>query len=715
MIQQVQMTGTPVGKNNGSVSEKEDNGTFSSLFAATAGKIGKNVKSSKTSDDNEKAVSSGNSAADLKNSIWRTANGIFPFMPGAPNTLNTFADNGIQTETVSKLTSAENTLYGITNSLITDVNVENQPAATNLPEGGRAMVAAEKVNSENISLSINADSSIELQNSANLTNESAISNPVQINQPNTYLSANSKTQNKNILNTGQNNAAFPSGARDNYSNITGQLKTLETTARFPVAKQAENLQQVSNPLKVVQPDSSVDVLQTADTAPTPFSLTGTQEGRILQVPNTAQFAIVSPQQTGYETKDTDAAIYQTFSPVQSTAMQAVGSAELPSSNSVQKANAPPGSFVQPASSLAAEDENQIINPLLSDDPVQTVNPMPTENPIPTVNVMETDILVEETPALRFENPVQVVNALQTGGSLSVKKDDFIQSASQSQTITVQKDTQTENPETAFTQSAGKVPDVKSLGGSDKQVYNSPITPKAESMRAPDLTTDPANSVTEKTAQDVPASFLLTTHTADSSSQTVGLEGSKNAADSNKQQTDTKENADTNANILSVPVSLNTSRTVVLISDASTQIQKPVLQQVADQILVNYNQSKSEFKMELYPENLGKVSVKLSIENSVLTVSFLADNPKTQSLLLSHAGHIQSVLQDTVNQPVQVIEQQPKQWYQQYQGNSHQSPQQDQQQQQNRTYSSFDTVEDHVNNSEDFLTVMQRLRMQVVLS
>lgn len=175
----------------------------------------------------------------------------------------------------------------------------------------------------------------------------------------------------------------------------------------------------------------------------------------------------------------------------------------------------------------------------------------------------------------------------------------------------------------------------------------------------------------------------------------------------------EEKTDTTDKTGSLPASysLNDKRMIVSVSDASSQIKKPILHQVTDQVLMNYHQNKKEFQMELYPENLGKVSVKLSMQNNVLTVAISSENSKTQSLLLSHAGHIQSVLQDSMNQNVQVIDSQPKQWYQQNQDNPHQSQQQDQEQQkQNRTV--YNDSQDN-ENGEDFLTLMQRLRLQTV--
>ena len=65
--------------------------------------------------------------------------------------------------------------------------------------------------------------------------------------------------------------------------------------------------------------------------------------------------------------------------------------------------------------------------------------------------------------------------------------------------------------------------------------------------------------------------------------------------------------------------------------------------------------KKEFTMELYPKSLGKVSVRMTAEDGVLTVEISASSPKTQSLLLSNADEIRSILRPPLGQGVRVLE------------------------------------------------------------
>ncbi len=119
-------------------------------------------------------------------------------------------------------------------------------------------------------------------------------------------------------------------------------------------------------------------------------------------------------------------------------------------------------------------------------------------------------------------------------------------------------------------------------------------------------------------------------------------------------------------------------------------------------------------MELHPQNLGKVSVKLSMQGGLLTVEIVAANPKTQSMLMASSDQIKSVLQSTVDQPVRVLEPAPdKLWYQQQDQSSQSQSQQQQQekQQQHRNVISYLNSQDSDITTGDFLTVMQQLRQQ----
>ncbi len=155
--------------------------------------------------------------------------------------------------------------------------------------------------------------------------------------------------------------------------------------------------------------------------------------------------------------------------------------------------------------------------------------------------------------------------------------------------------------------------------------------------------------------------------------------------------------------------------IIKVSDASSDSAKTAFSQITDQIAVNYKAGNPQFQMELHPQNLGKVSVKLSMQGGLLTVEIAAANPKTQSMLMASSDQIKSVLQSTVDQPVRVLEPAPdKLWYQQQDQSSQSQSQQQQQQekqQQHRNISSYLNSQDSDITTGDFLTVMQQLRQQ----
>ncbi len=125
----------------------------------------------------------------------------------------------------------------------------------------------------------------------------------------------------------------------------------------------------------------------------------------------------------------------------------------------------------------------------------------------------------------------------------------------------------------------------------------------------------------------------------------------------------------------------TGTVVIKVSDApAPHTAQPVFQQVANAISENMKNGRQEFQVDLYPQSLGKVTVKLVSENGLLTVELAASNPKTQSLLLSNSSDIRSILQSSANQQVVVQSQQAPSWYGQQQG-GHSGAQQQQQQQQ----------------------------------
>lgn len=104
--------------------------------------------------------------------------------------------------------------------------------------------------------------------------------------------------------------------------------------------------------------------------------------------------------------------------------------------------------------------------------------------------------------------------------------------------------------------------------------------------------------------------------------------------------------------------------VIRVSGETAERPLSPLRQVANAAADQLQKGKNEFKMELYPQSLGKVSVRLTSEKGLLTVEIAASDPKTQSLLLSGSDEIRSILQSSAGQPVQTVfpDRQAPGWY-----------------------------------------------------
>lgn len=99
--------------------------------------------------------------------------------------------------------------------------------------------------------------------------------------------------------------------------------------------------------------------------------------------------------------------------------------------------------------------------------------------------------------------------------------------------------------------------------------------------------------------------------------------------------------------------LQTGNVVIQVSAPPPAAAKAVPHQIADQIAFHYKAGNPQFEMQLYPKNLGRVTVKLGVEQGTLRVEISAADPKTQSMLLSGSGEIRSVIEAAVHKPVQV--------------------------------------------------------------
>lgn len=66
--------------------------------------------------------------------------------------------------------------------------------------------------------------------------------------------------------------------------------------------------------------------------------------------------------------------------------------------------------------------------------------------------------------------------------------------------------------------------------------------------------------------------------------------------------------------------------------------------VADEVKISLGQNKTEIQIKLYPETLGKLTVKLSSENGVMNASFFAENDKAKLMIESQMAELRKTLE-----------------------------------------------------------------------
>ncbi len=99
--------------------------------------------------------------------------------------------------------------------------------------------------------------------------------------------------------------------------------------------------------------------------------------------------------------------------------------------------------------------------------------------------------------------------------------------------------------------------------------------------------------------------------------------------------------------------MNTASETIKVSDASSEIAKPVASQITQEIKANISADNSEFTMRLSPKELGELTVKMTSKDGILTVELIAADPKTQHLLSERAGEIQTAIQSSQEKQIHI--------------------------------------------------------------
>lgn len=76
--------------------------------------------------------------------------------------------------------------------------------------------------------------------------------------------------------------------------------------------------------------------------------------------------------------------------------------------------------------------------------------------------------------------------------------------------------------------------------------------------------------------------------------------------------------------------------------------------LSEQIMMQIDSGKKELDVQLEPQNLGKIRIKVSYEDNQVSVSVLCTESKTLKLLTQSAGDLGTILESNLERPVQVI-------------------------------------------------------------
>ena len=133
----------------------------------------------------------------------------------------------------------------------------------------------------------------------------------------------------------------------------------------------------------------------------------------------------------------------------------------------------------------------------------------------------------------------------------------------------------------------------------------------------------------------------------------------------------------------------------------------VKNQIIEQIYDKFNAGETEFQIEIKPQELGTVTVKMAVKGTEMVIELIARDSRTQNIIISNSNEIKSILQDQLNHnvTVEVVHDENGSRYYDESDSQHAQPQQQDNQQQKN--------DDDGNNNltVDFVTLMQMLSKQ----
>nr|WP_300090078.1 flagellar hook-length control protein FliK [Sedimentibacter sp.] len=119
----------------------------------------------------------------------------------------------------------------------------------------------------------------------------------------------------------------------------------------------------------------------------------------------------------------------------------------------------------------------------------------------------------------------------------------------------------------------------------------------------------------------------------------------------------KNEIDLNANLAEKSRAMLSENKIIEVSDESSYIKSSAISQIKEKVellVKDGTNGTKEVTMELQPEHLGKVHIKMFYENNKLTVEIKALNEETSKLLQSNSQELAKVLNKTVDSSVNVV-------------------------------------------------------------
>lgn len=156
-------------------------------------------------------------------------------------------------------------------------------------------------------------------------------------------------------------------------------------------------------------------------------------------------------------------------------------------------------------------------------------------------------------------------------------------------------------------------------------------------------------------ENVSKSLLMKESTANADGKDLNNIIARNL--SRKEESEITEDALTNVAVLDEAqkkVKMNGEETIeIKVADPYMRLNQNAVEKVADKITNHILAGKNEFQIQLNPENLGKIQVKISMLDEGIKVIFSCENQKTCNLLSDRAGALNQIVEHNTGNPVEI--------------------------------------------------------------